>query len=106
VRFDGAARKIVAGTIQAHCDIRKWTLLATAVRTNHIHVVVACAQTDPLAAIEQFKAWATRRLREAGLFGADADVWTPRGSRRYLWNERAVADAVVYVEEMQGRPLD
>jgi REP element-mobilizing transposase RayT len=92
-RSSTSPSKTIAGT--------GWELFALAVRTNHVHVVVGHAGLRPEAMVSQFKAWATRRLREAGCVGADTPVWVRHGSMGYLWNEGDVRDAVTYLEEGQ-----
>lgn len=97
-----AARQVVAQTIVRHCAIRGWKLIALNVRTNHVHVVVACgADVPPERAMDQFKAWSTRRLREAGLRDPDTRVWTEHGSTRWINSPESLASAVSYVVEGQ-----
>lgn len=97
-----AARRVVHETITVHCQHRGWELIALNVRSNHVHVVVNCGDCSPENALSQFKAWCTRRLREARLVSAETRPWTNHGSTRYLWDESAVAGAAEYVEERQG----
>ncbi len=52
-----------------------------------------------------FKAWATRRLREASLAAQEERIWARHGSTRYLWNEEDLSNAVAYVVEGQGGDL-
>jgi len=101
MKLGDASRLIVDRVIREHCKIRKWRLHAINVRTNHVHVVVDCGETPPERAMEQFKAWATRRLREAGLVESDRTVWTEHGSTRYLFDDRGLHEAIRYVNEMQ-----
>ncbi|MBY0262321.1 MAG: transposase [Phycisphaerales bacterium] len=83
--MNAEARRVVDGTIREHCAFRGWNLHALNVRTNHVHVVVDCrSPVPPERAMEQFKAWSTRRLREAGLVGSARRVWTEHGSTRWL----------------------
>jgi REP element-mobilizing transposase RayT len=105
VLMDGNTRRIVHETIFAHCGIRGWTIKALNVRTNHVHLVVSCGRVDPDTVMRQLKAWCTRRLREAGLAGPQADVWTEDGSKRYLWDEESVKGACTYVVHEQGTDL-
>jgi REP element-mobilizing transposase RayT len=105
VVLDAAARKIVHDTIVAHCALRGWTIHALNVRTNHVHVVVACGTIAPETAMAQLKAWATRRLREAGCISAFARIWTNHGSTGYLWTGDDVDGAVTYVTDFQGPDL-
>ena len=95
------ARENVDATIREHCELRTWNLHALNVRTNHVHLVVS-AHVDPETIMGQCKAWASRRLREAGLVEDRAKVWTRHGSTRYLNSEASVDGAVRYVLESQG----
>lgn len=52
-----------------------------------------------------FKAWSTRRLREAQLVSASTKTWSRHGSTRYLWSFKDLEDARLYVEEGQGEDL-
>ncbi len=53
-----------------------------------------------------FKASATRKLRAAGCWRSSKTPWVERGSKRYLWTESDVINAVVYVEyDDQGESL-
>jgi len=104
VRLTQTARRVVIDAITGHCGVRDWTLHAVNVRTNHVHVVLSCG-VHPKEAMKQFKAWGTRRLREAGHVGADEPVWTEGGSRRWLWDADSLRRAIEYVSEYQGDEL-
>jgi len=52
------------------------------------------------------KANATRAMREAGVWTTNLTPWEFRGSKKYLWNEEELANAISYVESGQGEPLD
>jgi REP element-mobilizing transposase RayT len=103
VYLDTERRAAVQFAIEETSGQRDWSLHAVAVRTNHVHVVVA-APVPPERVLTAFKANATRVMRERALFGTSPG-WTRHGSTRYLWTEQAVADACRYVEEGQGAPL-
>ncbi|MBI4578606.1 MAG: transposase [Planctomycetes bacterium] len=105
VTLDERQRQVVRETIAAHCRIRNWDLITLNVRTNHVHVVVAAPGTAPEKVLGEFKAWATRRLREAGFARANERLWTEHGSTRYLWNEERLRAAISYVEDQQGPDL-
>ena len=53
-------------------------------------------------ALTAFKANATRQMREDGCWRRDSSPWAEKGSNRYLWNERSVAQAIDYVLYGQG----
>ena len=97
-------RKAVEAAIRETCEIRKWSLLAFNVRTNHVHSVVAASRKSEVV-LSAFKANATRQLREGGLWAHEVSPWARKGSRRNLWNERSVAQAIDYVLYGQGDDL-
>jgi REP element-mobilizing transposase RayT len=92
-------RAIVEAAIREVCQYRNWVLHAVNARMNHVHSVVS-AQRAPEDVMNDFKSYATRRLREAGAL--DARRWARHGSTPYLWTEEQVARAVDYVVNGQG----
>lgn len=95
-------REIVEQAIRDHCEIRYWELHALNVRSNHVHVVVCCDEAvSPEVAMTQFKAWATRRLRECGHAGQASKVWTEHGSTRWINHEDGLVNAIDYVMNHQ-----
>jgi REP element-mobilizing transposase RayT len=96
----GSAEKAIRET----CKIRKWALHAFNVRTNHVHTVVT-ANRPPELVLNAFKANATRELRENRLWQHLFSPWADKGSKRRLWNERSVANAIDYVLSGQGDDL-
>ena len=74
------------------------------VRTNHIHAVIT-AQCKPEKVLAALKANATRKLREAACWKSNDSPWADGGSRRYLWTDQDVVNAIAYVEYDQGEPL-
>jgi len=104
LRLDGKARAVVAATITEVARFKGWQLHTVNVRTNHVHVVVSGGEA-PERMMNAFKAWATRRLREAGLFPESEEIWTRHGSTRYLWAERDIEQACLCVAEAQGEDI-
>lgn len=98
--LDNEMRAVVHRAIEETCSIRRWSLLALNVRTNHVHAVVS-GPAVPEAAMTGFKANATRLLAEAKLVGPGMRVWTRHGSTRYLWTEEDVANACTYTVDFQ-----
>ena len=94
-------RSIVSATIDEVCIYRDYFLQAQNVRTNHAHCVVS-ASVKPEKIANDFKAYATRRLREANVFRSQDRVWSRGSSARYLWKPRHVGAAVEYVLYSQG----
>ena len=97
-------RLTVEEAIRDTCKVRGWDFWATNVRSNHVHTVVS-ASCKPEKVLAAFKANATRQLREKGLWRGKRSPWVDRGSKRRLWTEQDVVDAVAYVEYDQGEPL-
>ena len=105
VNLNAVRRRSVKKAIRETCEKRSWKLLAINVRTNHAHTVVAIGSKDPEIALTAFKANATRQMREDGCWPNDHSPWSEKGSKRRLWNERSVANAVDYVLNGQGDEL-
>ena len=87
--LDPSQRTVVDEAIRDVCLHRGWELLALNVQADHAHVV-ASGHCRPEPMMTAFKAWSTRRLREAGYVPSQRKLWSRHGSTRYLWNERAV----------------
>jgi REP element-mobilizing transposase RayT len=104
VTLDSKKRSAVDSGIHNICSKRKWSLWALAVRTNHVHSVVS-ASTKPNIMLSALKANATRSMREAGCWTSSLSPWAARGSKKYLWTEQDLIDAIAYVLEGQGEPL-
>jgi REP element-mobilizing transposase RayT len=104
VTLDARRRAAVEKGIRETCTIRKWLLLAFNIRTNHVHSTVS-ANNPAWQVLNALKANATRSLREAGCWRSERSPWTRRGSKRRLWTEKQVADAVAYVLNDQGETL-
>ncbi len=98
VKLTPEQRSIVEATIRSHVTIRKWSLHALNVRTNHIHVVVT-ADRHPDVVMEQFKAWCSRRLSEK--LGRKRKWWTEHGSTKWINDDQYLANAIRYVNELQ-----
>jgi REP element-mobilizing transposase RayT len=101
VRLATGARVAIEEAITETCRIRDWGLWVVNARTNHIHAVVT-AQCKSELVLNAFKANATRKLRETGYYKSAGSPWAKRGSRKNLWTQRDVIEAVVYVQYEQG----
>ena len=103
--LDSSQRSVVEGAIREVALVRGWHIVALAVRSNHVHVVVAAPGYRAERVMNDFKAYSTRALRRARLLGVDERAWSRHGSTRMLWNEDDIRRACAYVAEGQGRPL-
>ncbi len=74
-------------------------------RTNHIHAVVT-ANCKPDPVLNAFKANSTRQMREAKCWNSERSPWAQGGSERYLWTEEQLVNAIAYVHDDHGDPLD
>ena len=99
--LDEPRRNVVLRTLVEVCRHRQWTPWAVHVRTNHVHVVVT-APVPPEKVMSDFKAWASRRLRESFDESPDRDRWTQHGSTRYLNDSASMSAAIRYTLDEQG----
>ncbi|QDU06728.1 Transposase IS200 like protein [Gimesia aquarii] len=86
-----------------HAQIRGWLVHAINVRSNHIHVVVT-ANLAPKKIRDQFKANATRVLRQHPDPVKSGKVWT-RGRDIQIVDagENSLERVIVYIDEPQDR---
>ena len=105
VLLDANQRSSVEKAIRETCEKRSWILEAINVRTNHVHTVVKIGTKSPEAALNAFKANATRQMREDKCWLKPRSPWVDKGSKRHLWNEHSVGLAIDYVMNGQGDEL-
>jgi REP element-mobilizing transposase RayT len=105
VILNAAQRKAAEQGVRETCEKKGWEISALNVRTNHIHVVASIGGKSSKRTLAALKAGATKKLRENGLWKVDNTPWAEKGSRRKLWNEKSVWEAVDYVINGQGKPL-
>ena len=98
--LDVIQRRCVDSAIKEVCEFRKYLLRAVNVRTNHAHVVVS-ASLKPEKIVNDFKVYATKRLRSERLVDPDGKIWSRGASNRYLWKPKHVNGAVDYVKYCQ-----
>jgi REP element-mobilizing transposase RayT len=108
VLLEPTQREIVETVIDEHCTHRSWTLHAVNCRTNHCHIVVTAPEYAGKQVRDQFKAWATRRLREDETDRLKPERsrenwWTRKGSVRHLFDEESLEAAVIYTLEAQDK---
>ncbi|MGH9621680.1 MAG: transposase [Bryobacteraceae bacterium] len=103
--LDAEARRIVLQTLRSVCHYREWTAHALHVRTTHVHAVVG-GEATPERMLSDYKAYATRALRDAFPQNRRRRYWTNHGgSTRYLWNEMSLRAAMEYVLNGQGEKM-
>jgi REP element-mobilizing transposase RayT len=101
-------RDAVTDTIRDHARRRRWILHALNVRSNHVHVVVACACTGEDAR-DQLKQWTSRRLSDLAALTTPVarkagrrHWWTEGGDARRIEEDDYLANAIEYVVNRQG----
>jgi REP element-mobilizing transposase RayT len=93
----------VAEQFQETARHRTWSILAGAVMSNHVHLVIAVlGDPDPGKMLVDFKAWGTRRLNARWGKRPNGSWWSEGGSKRKLPNEDAIFGAVNYVWRQAG----
>jgi len=101
ILLNRAQRELTELAIREVCEHRGYVLHGVNVRTNHVHSVVS-ASCQPEHVMDSFKAYATRKLRDAGLLGRHVKPWARHGSTPYLWTDEEVQRAIDYVMNGQG----
>lgn len=105
VKLNDQMRKLVNAALRETCEVRGWKIYAINVRTNHAHIVVAIGNSSSKKALIAFKANSTRKMRENSVWQFEYSPWAEKGSRRYLWTDKSIENAVDYVINGQGKPL-
>ncbi|MDP1574751.1 MAG: transposase [Coxiellaceae bacterium] len=97
-------REVVLKAIIEACKYYDWPLLATHVRSNHVHIVLRSGQT-PEWVMQKIKSNASRHLNIALPKAAQQKYWTRHGSTRYIRNDRGVFPVMQYIIEEQGEKM-
>ncbi len=105
VKLNAHQRTAIEFGLRKTCTIRKWTLWALNVRSNHLHCVLT-AHYNAKRTMAALKANATRAMRDAGCWRSDLSPWARGGSTKYLWTDEELAKTIAYVLYGQGEPLD
>ena len=105
VSLDAKQRQIVEQTIREVCKFKDWALHALNVRTNHVHTVVSTGNRSADSALNAFKSYSTRKLKENDCWSFSHSPWSDKGSKRFLWNEKSLEIAIEYVISGQGGKL-
>jgi REP element-mobilizing transposase RayT len=103
--LDQPRRRIVLAAIQEVCRHRGWYLYVCHVRTTHIHAIVAGDVTTKKM-LNDFKAYASRRLTEAGFDTRERRRWTRHGSTKYIWDDAYLQNAANYALNEQGERME
>ena len=102
VLLDSTHQANVESICRRHAEIRGWRLYAISARSNHVHIAVT-ADAAPTKVRDQFKANATRVLRQEPNSIKNAKVWTRGGDVEIVDGEDSLEQVVLYITEAQGR---
>ena len=84
---------------------RCWNLLATAVMTNHVHVLAGVpGDPAPENLLRDFKSYGSRALNSRCPKPASGTWWTESGSKRKKADKAVVRAAICYIRD-QANPL-
>ncbi len=89
VTLNAKQRRSVSEAISEVCSYKNWFLRALNVRTNHIHLVASIRNANPAAALNAFKAYATRKMRQNSCWQYKYSPWVNKGSTRYCGMKKA-----------------
>ena len=103
--MDTVRRRAVLQAIIETCTHRDWVLLAAHIQPKHAHIVVQAA-TIPEKIMNDFKAYASRKLNQMAIDAPNRIRWARHGSTRYLWKQEDIEAAVHYVVYEQGEPME
>ncbi|MEM7453113.1 MAG: transposase [Planctomycetota bacterium] len=106
-------REAVESVIRKHAEHRGWELHAVSARSNHVHVAVTVGAkngnqeervVDGVKRVrDQFKANATRVLRQGANPIQNEKVWTKGGDIQFVDTDDDLEQVVIYITEAQDR---
>jgi len=102
VLLNAQQRQRVEDVIRLHAQIRGWELHAASARSNHVHIAVT-AREEPKRVRDQFKANATRVLRQPPYPLESGKVWSKGGDIAFVDTVDDLEQVVNYITEAQGR---
>jgi REP element-mobilizing transposase RayT len=103
ITLNYSMQSVAEAAICEICSVRFWSLWASSVRTNHVHVVITAPEYNPKLVRDQLKAKATMELRRAFPAWKDRPAWTEKGDIEFLDSDTEIQQCVVYVSEAQDR---
>ncbi len=94
VKLSKTQRKIVAEAILAKAERYSHKILALAVCSDHIHVLVGYTPFSIGRIVAHYKNAAQAALRECGISGR---VWTKGFDKRYCYDDESIERRIAYV---------
>ena len=106
VTLDTRQRHAVKYAIEQHARVRDWILHAVSVRTTHVHILVSC-DVKPEKVREQFKANATRQIRQVTPDDARVRWWARGGDTQFIKavDLPLVYDYIMLAQDRKSRDL-
>lgn len=95
-------RERVENVCYEHANIRGWVIHAVKARSNHVHIAVT-ADAPPKKVRDQFKANATRVLRQEPDAVTNDKIWTRGGDCDIVDSDDELERVIVYINEAQDR---
>jgi len=102
VLLTNVQREKVEQVCQDHANIRGWVIHAVSARSNHVHIAVT-ADAPPKKVRDQFKANATRVLRQEPDAVTNDKVWTRGGDCEIVDGDDELERVILYINEAQDR---
>ncbi len=82
---------------------RGWTIIAGAIMSNHIHLVVGVMDDpDPSNLLRDYKSYGSRALNLRWAKPVSETWWTEQGSKRKVKDERHLSGVIEYVRNQVG----
>jgi len=105
VWLSGDHANILRQQFEETAKYRSWTVVAGAIMSNHIHLVVGVSgDPDPSNLLRDFKSYGSRALNRLFPKPASTTWWTEQGSKRKVQDQRHLDRVVNYVLK-QANPL-
>ena len=106
VAFDLRKAELVLEQLIETATHRKWRLSAVSIMATHFHAVIhAPHEIDPDRLLGDLKAWASRKLNRTLGDAVAEEWWTEGGSKRPLYDDAAILDAIEYTLFKQADSL-
>ena len=106
IRIGPEHASVLLEQFQETARCRGWTLLAVAIMSNHVHLVVGVmGDPSPTKVLGDIKAYGSRALNRRWGKPPSETWWTYDGSKRKLKNEETLLNAINYVRNQPNALL-
>jgi REP element-mobilizing transposase RayT len=102
VRLTHAQAEVIRHQFAETARYRGWQLLAGAIMTNHVHLVVGVpGDPDPSSLLRDFKSYSSRALNLRDRVSVRPRWWTEQGSKRKIADWDTLETVLRYVREQK-----